>query len=75
MKVGDLVKFTREHSERSGLEYCATWVGVVGERTPTKTEILWTYPDHGGGAGHFIASYKHTHTDVVEILEVISESR
>ena len=75
MKVGDLVRFTRRHSERSGLEYCATWVGVIGERTPKKTAILRTYPDHGGGAGHFTASYEHTHTDVADILEVISESR
>ena len=72
MKPGDLVRFTLEHSERAGLKYCATWVGVISKRTPKKIAILWTYPDYGGGAGCFIASYE---SDVADLLEVISERR
>jgi len=68
MKRGDLVKFTRQHTLRPGLDYCANWTGIVQKNRNGAIEIIWTY----GPRGHFIATYK---ADVAEILEVISDAR
>ena len=41
MKVGDIVKFTKEHSERSGFKYCADWQGLVLKAPPDVVEVYW----------------------------------
>ena len=49
MRVGDLVRFAKQHREKPGLDYCKDWVGIVvsildpdieGERW---THILWKH--------------------------------
>ncbi len=68
MKRGDLVRFTRQHAMRPGLDYCANWTGIVQKNRNGAIEIIWTYPPQG----HFIATYE---SDVAELLEVISDAR
>ena len=73
MKVGDLVRFKREHVLQDGFQYCSDWVGLITKRVKPPAElnevitIHWTCPDHGT----FQAEY--TYDD--ELLEMISEGR
>ena len=73
MKVGDLVRFTREHVLDPGFAYCSDWKGIIIKRVKPRAElnevitVHWTCPDHGT----FSAEY--TYDD--EFFEVISESR
>ena len=41
MKVGDLVKFAKEHSGQDGLEYCDDWLGLVLDTTKKTVYIQW----------------------------------
>lgn len=70
MKVGDLVRYTKEHSSRPGFDYCAGWKGIIfrdPNDLPGMLKICWA-TQHGThvGAPFGIAA---------EGLEVISESR
>jgi len=72
VKVGDLVRFTRDHASQDGFEYCRDWIGLVTKREEYAVlndmiTIHWTCPGRGG----FSADY--TYDD--EFFEVISESR
>jgi len=66
MKLGDLVKFTDEHSSKPGFDYTVGWKGIVIAEAPDLA-ILWSTP-HGETIGGLDAGAAH-------ILEVISESR
>ena len=70
MKVGDLVRYTKEHSSQPGYDYCAPWTGVVFRHPndlPGMFRIYWTTP-HGTHIGSRI-------DPPFEGLEVISEGR
>jgi hypothetical protein len=49
MKVGDLIRFTKEHSRRPGLDYTMDWVGVLVQTTRDASgeldelHILWNH--------------------------------
>ena len=51
MKVGDLVRFSKAHIERPGLDYTADWVGLLvkivtpwpGDSAAPEYHILWTW--------------------------------
>lgn len=71
MKVGDLVRYTKEHSSRPGYDYCATWTGIIFQDPndpPTAYRIFWT-TQHGSHAGAYSG------LDDLRGMEVISESR
>jgi len=71
MKVGDLVRFTKEHSSRPGYDYCATWTGVIFQDPndlPEMYKIYWT-TQHGSHIGEW-----HTR-DAWRGLEKVNESR
>mgnify|MGYP001174598534 FL=1 len=70
MKVGDLVRFTRDHASQDGFEYCKDWIGLVTKREEYAVlndmiTIHWTCPHHGA----FFAEYMSDD----EFLEVLSE--
>ncbi len=51
MKVGDLVKFSKEHISNPGHEYVKEWIGIVVEAGSTgfhkpidEVRISWTLP-------------------------------
>lgn len=48
MKVGDLVKFAKEHSTQDGLDYCADWLGYILYASDTSVEIQW-FPHPASG--------------------------
>ena len=71
MKIGDLIRFTRDHASQDGFQYCNDWIGLV-----TKCEkcvfndiitIHWTCPDHGTFSAEYMSDD--------EFLEVLSENR
>ena len=70
MKVGDMIKFSDEHSSRPGYDYCADWVGLVLESSSERVDILWYIP---GEISHI--TYYESHIPAFKALEVISESR
>ena len=41
MKIGDLVKFAKEHCSQGGLEYCSDWIGLIVEATKETVHIQW----------------------------------
>ena len=43
MKVGDLVKFSKWHSGRSGYEYTQKWIGLVygTKRSRSRMKVQW----------------------------------
>ena len=58
MKVGDLVRYTKEHTSRPGYDYCATWMGVLyhdPDDLPGTYKIYWT-TQHGSHIGVWIES-------------------
>jgi len=71
MKVGDLVRFTKEHASRPGYDYCAEWKGVIfqyPDDLPETYRIYWT-TQHGVHVGEWLES------DGFRGLEVISEKK
>ena len=72
MKVGDMVKFTDEHSSKPGFDYTLGWMGIVIAAAPSLT-VYWT-TQHGNTIGDW--SGQDGPGQVAEqVLEVISESR
>ena len=72
MKVGDLVRYTKEHSSQPGYDYCATWTGLLFRHPDDPVwcyRIYWTTP-HGTHVGDRIDPPFPPLG-----LEVISESR
>ena len=68
MKVGDLVKYNKEHSSRPGFDYCADWTGIIAPGDlPGRYKIYWV-TQHGVHVGQGAAIGWQG-------LEVISESR
>jgi len=41
MKIGDLVRFSKEHTSTPGLGYCANWLGILLEVNAEKVKINW----------------------------------
>ena len=41
MKIGDLVKFSKEHSAEDGLDYCDSWLGIVLNIQDESVDIQW----------------------------------
>ena len=41
MKIGDLVRFAKEHSTQAGLDYCADWLGVIVTLNNNSVDIQW----------------------------------
>ena len=71
MKVGDLVRFTKEHASRPGYDYCAEWKGIIfqdPDDLPEMYKIYWT-TQHGVHIGEWLES------DGFRGLEVISEKK
>ena len=71
MKVGDLVRYTKEHSSRPGFDYCADWKGIIFQHhddLPNQYRIYWV-TQHGAHIGEWLES------DGWRGLEVISEDR
>jgi len=76
MKVGDLVRFTKEHSSRPGFDYCASWKGIIFQDPndlPGMYKICWT-TQHGTHIGVW-SDYDAFEGYAFEGLEVLSESR
>jgi len=56
VKVGDLVRFSKTHQKRPGLDYTKSWLGllvkiVMHEGHPSEYHILW---------GHGLTEYPAT---------------
>ena len=69
MKVGDLVRYTKEHASRPGFDYCADWTGIIAPGDlPGTYKIYWTTPQ-GIHIGEWIEP------DGWQGLEVISEKK
>ena len=69
MKVGDLVRYTKEHTSRPGFDYCADWTGIIAPGDlPGTYKIYWT-TQHGSSVGEWRES------DEWRGLEVISEKK
>ena len=76
VNVGDLVRFTKEHREKPGLDYIEDWVGILVEEKTLDTSgeldellILWNH----GNLSDYPASWWRNLS--YEPFEVISESR
>ena len=41
MKVGDLVKFSKEHISNPGHEYVKEWIGIVVEAGSTAARVIY----------------------------------
>ena len=71
MKIGDLIRFTRDHASQDGFQYCSDWIGLVTKReTYAYNEVItihWTCPDHGTFSAEYMSDD--------EFLEVLSENR
>ena len=67
--MGDMIKFSNEHSSQPGYDYCADWIGLVLELTPKRIEVLWHIP--GGEPLH--TAYYESHIPAYGALEVIRE--
>ena len=70
MKVGDLVRFTNEHTIRPGYDYAAGWLGIVLKTSPERVDIFWVTTDDD----HF-TTYYESHIEAYQHLEVASEGR
>ena len=69
MKVGDLVKYSKEYSSRPGFDYCSDWTGIIAPGDlPGTYKIYWT-TQHGVQIGGWIEP------DGWQGLEVISEQK
>jgi len=69
VKVGDLVKYSKEHSSRPGFDYCSDWTGIIAPGDlPGTYKIYWTtqHGVHIGEEGNAI---------YWQGLEVISEKK
>jgi len=72
VKVGDLVRYTKEHSSRPGYDYCATWIGLIfqyPDDPPGDYRIYWT-TQHGSHVGDWFES-----SDGWQGLEIINGNR
>ena len=74
MKIGDLVRFSKEHTSSPGLEYCFGWLGVLLEVSGEKVKINWfrgVRPEWG------ISEYDDEWRDGLPYppFEVVSENR
>jgi hypothetical protein len=69
MKVGDMVKFSDEHSSRPGYDYCAAWIGLVLESSSERVNVLWYVPVEEVS----YVTYYESHIDAYQALEVIGE--
>jgi len=67
MKVGDLIKFSKEYSNQPGLDYCAGWLGIVLKNTTKEFLVFWT---HWAGNVGGVVDYGRDKTG----FEVLSES-
>ncbi len=69
--MGDLVRFSREHISRPGLDYCKDWIGIIIEYNSTM-QIMWTIL----GDSH-IMKYDEDWSNSLnyEPLEVVYENR
>ena len=72
MKLGDLVKFTKEHSSKPGFDYTVDWKGIVIAEAPGLA-IFWS-TGHGVTIGDW-SDQDGPGRMAEQILEVISESR
>ena len=70
MKVGDLVKFTDEHSAKPGFDYTLGWRGLIISEAPRLT-IYWSTP-HGETIGDW-SGQDGPGQMAEEVLEIISE--
>ena len=71
MKVGDLVKYSKEHSSRPGFDYCADWTGIIAPGDlPGTYKIYWT-TQHGVHIGALV----DPDGCAKQGLEVISEKK
>ena len=76
MKVGDLVRYTKEHTSRPGFDYCADWTGIIVEKIVNSrgaTEELHIIWNHGGKVSDYPSSWWNRLP--YEPFEVVSESR
>jgi len=48
VKVGDLVKFSKWHSGRSGYEYTDKWIGLIYRRAPGRNRVKVQWVTTGG---------------------------
>jgi len=71
MKLGDLVKFTQEHSSKPGFDYTVGWKGLVVAEAPALT-IFWS-TGYGETIGDWIGQDGPGQM-AEQVLEVISES-
>lgn len=71
MQVGDMVRFTDEHSSRPGYDYCADWTGIIFQYPDDFSDTYRIYwrTQQGTHVGEWKLS------DGWRGLEVISESR
>jgi hypothetical protein len=67
MKVGDLIRFSKEYSNQPGLDYCVDWLGIVLKNTTKEFLVFWTYRP---GIARGIVDYGKDKTG----FEVLSES-
>ena len=67
MKVGDLIRFKKEHWNNPGFTYCKNWMGLICCKSGLNFDIYWVSSSHG-----FV-------TDIIvpgdNSIEVISEGR
>jgi hypothetical protein len=75
VKVGDLIRFTKSHWQKPGIDYVEDWVGVVVETVTNSTgvleelHIIW---NHGGKISDYSSSWWNRL--LYEPFEVISEN-
>ena len=70
--MGDLIRFTNEHSSQPGYDYCADWVGIVYDKISHAAKDMHAFPvywvtQHGSTCGVI-------HSDMCWKYEVINES-
>ena len=70
MKIGDLVKFTDEHSSKPGFDYTLGWKGIVISEAPGLT-VYWATPN-GTTVGDWTGNDGPGEM-AEEVLEVIGE--
>lgn len=74
MKVGDLVKFSRQHTSTPGLDYCDNWKGIVLSVSDEKVTINWFSGVHPKfGISHYDDTWRRQLTYAP--FEVFSEGR
>ena len=75
MKIGDLVKFSKTHREKPGLDYTKDWFGIIVKKVMDSdgvlevVHILWSYGKVVDYPSYWWNGLPY------EPFEVISESR